>query len=125
MFKLLLCIFIGGGLGSVSRYSVGLLFARYVSFSFPLATLTVNILGSFLIGLFWGSLSISEKSQLVHLLIIGFCGGFTTFSAFSWENVMLLKEEEVLSMILYTSASLLFCLLSTWGGYSLGKMISF
>ncbi len=123
MFKLLSLVFIGGGLGSVARVSIVRLLALFCTMAFPLATFIVNVLGSLLIGLFWGMTSISDKTSWVHLLIIGFCGGFTTFSAFSWENFNLLKQGDVMLFFAYTLLSVVVCLLATWGGYALGKVL--
>lgn len=88
-----LFVFLGGGVGSVLRYWIGKEFNTTSGAAFPTGTLLVNLTGSLLIGLFWG---IAEKSnQLTSpiqlLLITGFCGGFTTFSAFSQESLLLLK----------------------------------
>ncbi|GHU87835.1 putative fluoride ion transporter CrcB [Bacteroidia bacterium] len=123
MVKLLTFVFIGGGLGSVARIGIARLFAQFLTQALPLATLSVNIIGSFLIGLFWALPSISEKNSWLHFLIIGFCGGFTTFSAFSWENFNLLKQGDTFLFFIYALLSISLCLLATWGGYSLGKNI--
>lgn len=123
MFQLFLSVFIGGGIGSVSRYGISLLLANRFSFAFPLATFAVNLLGSFLIGVVWGSPLISEKRYALQLLAVGFCGGFTTFSAFSLENLNLLRQGEWLLMLLYALASVVCCLGATACGYATGRMI--
>jgi CrcB protein len=123
MLKLLTLVFIGGGLGSVVRIGIARLFAQFLTQALPLATLSVNIAGSFLIGLFWALPSVSGKNAWIHLLIIGFCGGFTTFSTFSWENFNLLKQGDTLLFFIYTLLSIFLCLLATYVGYSLGKNI--
>ncbi len=119
--KLFLLIFIGGGLGSMARYGMTRLVAPYLVTFLPLATFGVNIIGSFLIGLFGAIPFVSEKNSLLSFLTIGFCGGFTTFSAFSWENFNLLKQGDVVLFFGYVLSSVIFCLLATWGGYTLGK----
>ncbi|MDR1370547.1 MAG: fluoride efflux transporter CrcB [Dysgonamonadaceae bacterium] len=123
MFKLFSLVFIGGGLGSVARFGVARLFAQFMTSTLPVATFSVNIIGSFLIGLFWAIPLISDKNSGSHLLIIGFCGGFTTFSAFSWENFNLLKQGDILLFCAYATLSVVLCLLATWGGYTVGKCI--
>ena len=85
--KQVLLVFVGGGVGSALRYVVGT-FLKTVSSGFPWGTFSVNVIGSLLIGIFMGIVlknsSFSENQTL--LLITGFCGGFTTFSAFAYEN---------------------------------------
>ena len=95
MSKEVIYIFIGGGTGSALRYFIQLLMhERIVPYHFPWATFTVNLLGSFLIGLFY---ALSERFHLPFefrlFLTTGLCGGFTTFSTFSSDGVGLLKGE--------------------------------
>ena len=118
-----LLVFLGGGLGSVIRYSIGCLLAQTSSSAFPFATFGVNIFGSLLIGVFWAIPAIADKNTYLCLLIIGFCGGFTTFSAFSWENFTLLKQGELFLFFAYVLLSVTLCLLATWGGYAVGKQL--
>lgn len=94
MSKILICIFLGGGTGSVLRYCVQMaLHERIVPYSFPWATFTVNILGSFLIGLFYAwSARFNLSTEIRMLLTTGLCGGFTTFSTFSNDGVIMLKQ---------------------------------
>ena len=100
-------VFLGGGLGSCSRYFISKVISSEVETIFPLGTFTVNITGCFLIGIFIG---IIERFQLhpnwTLLLVTGFCGGFTTFSSFSYENYLLLKNSEYLLGLVYTLMSL-------------------
>ena len=108
MSKEVIYIFIGGGTGSALRYFIQLLMhERIVPYHFPWATFTVNLLGSFLIGLFY---ALSERFHLpfeVRLfLTTGLCGGFTTFSTFSSDGVGLLKGEFYGVFILYTLISI-------------------
>ena len=105
--KQVLLVFIGGGAGSALRYIVGK-FLKTASTGFPWGTFSVNVIGSLLIGVFMGialkNSSFSENQTL--LLITGFCGGFTTFSAFAYENQVFLKEGDLTSFLIYTLGSI-------------------
>lgn len=94
MTKALICIFLGGGTGSVLRYCVQLaLHERIVPYNFPWSTFTVNIVGSFLIGMFYAlSARFNLATDIRLLLTTGLCGGFTTFSTFSNDSLILLKQ---------------------------------
>lgn len=123
MSKEIIYIFIGGGTGSALRYCVQLLMhERIVPYHFPWATFTVNLLGSFLIGLFY---TLSERFHLsaeVRLLLTtGLCGGFTTFSTFSNDGINLLKGEFYGTFILYTSLSIGIGLVAALAGGYVGK----
>ena len=119
MLKNVLLIGSGGFLGSVARYFVSKL-TLYVDFlSIPVGTLTVNVLGSFIIGLLVG---ISDKSAILNhdmrmLLMVGFCGGFTTFSTFTSENLVLMHSGQFLSVLLYTVLSVVLGFTAVYFGY--------
>lgn len=104
--KNLLLVFVGGGFGSVLRYVIGKYFNATPN-GFPYGTFAVNILGSLLIGVILGlaakNNSISQSQTL--LLATGFCGGFTTFSAFAYENYVFLKNGDFTNFAIYTIAS--------------------
>lgn len=104
--KQLLLVFIGGGLGSVLRFIIG----KWLNNSengIPYGTFAANIIGSLLIGIILGLAAKNEtlsQSQTL-LLATGFCGGFTTFSTFAYENHMFLKSGDFTSFAIYTIAS--------------------
>ena len=120
--KQVLLVFLGGGLGSALRYLVSL-YLNPVFSLFYLGTFGVNILGSLIIGVLFGytTTSASVSPHLMLLLATGFCGGFTTFSAFSLESQTLLKSGEVFYFILYIAASILTGILAVIAGIWLGK----
>ena len=105
--KQVLLVFIGGGVGSALRYMVGK-FLKTSASGFPWSTFSVNVLGSLLIGILMGvtlkNSSFSENQTL--LIITGLCGGFTTFSAFAYENQVFLKEGDFTSFFIYTFGSI-------------------
>lgn len=104
--KNLLLVFVGGGLGSSLRYWIGTYLNSYKS-GIPFGTFTANILGSLLIGIILG-LSLKNESlsqNTVLFLATGFCGGFTTFSSFAYENHVFLKTGDFMSFALYTIVS--------------------
>jgi len=113
-----LLVFLGGGLGSVSRFLIGVGIKQWWTASFPLGTFIVNILGCFLIGCFLGLVDRhgEYKPQLVFLLSTGFCGGFTTFSSFTYENLTLIQQENYQTAFFYIFASLSIGLLCAYTG---------
>ena len=117
--KQLLLVGAGGFIGSIARYGVSKLNLYIHFFSIPLGTLTVNIVGSFLIGILTG---IATRSELISLnmrlfLMVGICGGFTTFSSFTNENMTLLQNGQILSSLLYTGLSIFFGFLAVYLGF--------
>ena len=121
----LFLVFIGGGFGSVLRYII----SRYLNNSesnFPLGTFTANILGSLLIGIIIGfaakNNTLTQNQTL--LLATGFCGGFTTFSTFAYENHVLFKSGDFTSFALYTFASFIVAFLAVFAGMYLSRMLS-
>ena len=94
MIKSIFFVGIGGAIGSVMRYLLGVVSTHYFKGTFPLATFITNFLGCLIIGLLIGYFGKNEglNPQLKLLLITGFCGGFTTFSTFAAENVQLLEN---------------------------------
>jgi len=122
--KEILLVGLGGFIGSVARYWVSKLNLTLHILSIPVGTLTVNILGSFIIGLIAG---LSAKSDMISgnlrlFLMVGICGGFTTFSSFSNENLMLIQGGQYFSAGLYTLLSLLFGFIAVYLGYFTGNI---
>jgi CrcB protein len=121
MIKHILFVGMGGGIGSMARY----LFQRWAyaiyPHHFPWGTLMVNVVGCFLIGLFWGihfsSFESNENWKL--FLMVGICGGFTTFSAFTLEGIGLLREQRLLLFFSYVATSVVLGLLATYIGMRL------
>lgn len=116
--KNLLLVFAGGGIGSVLRYIIGT-FMSSTPNSFPWATFTVNAVGSCLIGLFMGLfMHETEFAQNWKLLLItGFCGGFTTFSAFSKESFNLIQQEQWGILSVYILLTVVICIGATALGF--------
>ena len=121
--KTIFYIALGGGLGSVLRYLTTVFMNKYVQGTFPYATFATNIVGCLLIGLFFGYLEKQNaiSHDLKFFLITGLCGGYTTFSAFSNENVQLLQSNQILIAFLYISLSVFFGLMATWTGLIIAK----
>lgn len=116
-------MFLGGGVGSALRYGVQLLLhERIVAYQFPWATFAVNILGSFLIGLFYAlSARLNLSDELRLLLTAGLCGGFTTFSTFSNDALALLRQGDALVCLVYIVGSILLGIGACLVGSSLFK----
>jgi fluoride exporter len=116
MMQSLILVGVGGAAGSMLRY----LFQRCWNVSFPYGTLCVNLAGCFLIGLLWGlALRNSLDDNMKLLLMTGFCGGFTTFSAFTQESMQMLQEQRLLHFFVYLLLSITAGLLATFAGYKL------
>lgn len=113
-YKLFL-VALGGAAGSVARYLVQL----WLNTSFPFGTLLVNATGCFLIGLLWGLLSRELSESMRLLLMTGFCGGFTTFSSFTYESMDLLLRGRWPGFLLYTCGSVVAGLMATFAGFKL------
>ena len=112
-----LIVGLGGAAGSMLRYGITLLSAA-LNLSGNLATFSVNVIGSFLIGLFTGC---CKDGTLMLLLTVGLCGGFTTFSTFSLQSVRLLQAGKFGEAALYIGASLAVCIAAAWLGYCIGR----
>ena len=122
--KQLLLVFVGGGFGSVLRYAIG----KYLNSpqdGIPYGTFVANILGSLLIGIILGIAAKNDTltSNQTLLLATGFCGGFTTFSTFAYENHVFLKAGDFTNFALYTIASFVIGFLAVFLGLFLVKSI--
>ena len=122
--KSFLLVFLGGGLGSGLRYLITIAMNQY-SKVLPFGTFTVNMLGCFLTGLILGYAQKENTltSNQTLLLATGFCGGFTTFSAFANENLELIKNGQIFNFSVYTVGSLLIGILAVFIGFNFYKNI--
>lgn len=116
-------VFLGGGLGSVLRFSLGKWVNAFHNHHFPFGTLVVNVAACFALGAIIG---LADHKQIFSpsariFWTIGFCGGFSTFSTFSSETIYLLQNGFTTSMILYISLSLLLCVGATLAGLYVGQ----
>jgi fluoride exporter len=113
--KNFLLIFFAGGLGSCFRYAISLFFNK--QHSWPYATFMVNLLGCFFIGYLYSFFQKHDNPSLKILLVTGFCGGFTTFSAFSLENFHYIQQNQYITAILYSLSSVVLGIISLYIGY--------
>ena len=122
-----LWVAIGGALGSMARYGASALITGWTGGDFPWATLAINVLGSFIIGAFaaltgpGGRFPASLDARV--FVMVGICGGFTTFSAFSLQTLELLRHGEVARAGLNVVGSVALCLLAVWIGYGLAQAV--
>jgi fluoride exporter len=116
----LLYVAVGGAVGSVARALVGMA----ITSRFPVATLVVNVAGSMLIGWLmvrFGSAEPAVSARMLNLLAVGFCGGFTTFSTFSWQTLDQMLKGQWGAAVANVILSVTLCLLATWLGFRLGR----
>ncbi len=123
MIRTLAIVAVGGGLGSVARYLTALFINKLCTFSFPISTFVANITGCLIIGIVYG---LSDRytgfnADWKLFLITGICGGYTTFSTFSYENLQLLHTHQLGLFVAYAVGSLVVGLLAVWLGLSLVK----
>ncbi|ADC89925.1 CrcB protein [Thermocrinis albus DSM 14484] len=122
---IVIAVLVGGAVGSLMRYVVAKTFQEWAGIEFPVGTLVVNLVGSFLIGLFYSWLveGLAVPPQVRALLITGFLGGLTTFSTFSYESFYMLMNGELGKGIMYLLVTNGLGLLMVWAGYTLGRVV--
>lgn len=115
----------GGAIGAAGRYLIGVMAFRLLGPGFPWATLTVNILGSFLMGLtiVVFALRFSSSQEMKTFLVTGILGGFTTFSTFSLDFATLLERKENTLALLYLGSSVVLSILGLFAGLALARQI--
>ncbi len=118
MLKLVFILGFGGFLGTIGRYFTGHWLQQWISSSLPIGTFVVNIVGSFFLGFIY---AIAEKNQwaspeLRLFFTVGFCGGFTTFSTFSFDLLRLGTDYGLIYPLCYALASVTLGFLAVWGG---------
>jgi CrcB protein len=125
-----LWIAIGGALGSVGRFWLSGLVANRFGETFPWGTLVINVSGSFVIGVLGalaspeGRMDSQSRAFATQFLMIGVCGGYTTFSSFSWQTLRLLQDREWLYAGGNVIFSVILCMIAVWLGYLLGSTVN-
>ncbi|MDA3781426.1 MAG: fluoride efflux transporter CrcB [Bacteroidales bacterium] len=125
MIKNILLVGFGGFIGSVGRYLISRIHILSSMFSFPLGTLLVNVVGSFILGFLTG---IVVRSPILTIewrvfLMVGFCGGFTTFSTFTNENLSFMRNGEYFHVFLYSGVSIFLGFSAVYLGYIISKLL--
>lgn len=123
MARVLLAIALGSALGGVARHLAGALVHLWLARTFPWGTLSVNVLGCTLIGLLWVLLAArGDGGELLRaFLFVGVLGGFTTFSSFSMETLLLVEQQAWGRAGAYVAGSVVACLAGAWAGMQLGR----
>ncbi len=125
MLRDFVIVFLGGGLGSITRFGLGKWVNTFHSHHFPFGTLAVNVVACFTLGF---AIGLADHRQLISpnsrlFWTVGFCGGFSTFSTFSNETWTLIQNGFHFSSVIYIISSLVFCLIAVIGGIYLGSRI--
>ena len=118
----LIYVFLGGGIGCTLRYLLGVLLPIQ-KIGYPYSTFLANLIGCLALGIF---ISITEKSMSNQYLffVVGLCCWLTTFSTFTYENLMFLQNGKILYFFVYSLSSFVLCLIFTYTGYKLFQMLS-
>ena len=122
--KSVLIVFLGGGLGSIFRYLINLLIKNQEG-EFPINTFLVNMVGSFLIGILFGYLNENNyvNNNVMLFLVIGFCGGLTTFSSFTYDSYELISFGKIFYLIIYNFLSVIIGIALVFFGFWLSKSV--
>ena len=123
--KELIAVFIGSGLGGLSRFLLGKWVESWHNHHFPFGTFVVNFVACLILGFVIG---LADHKQILSptarlFLAVGFCGGFSTFSAFSSETLTLLQQGHNISLVLYIFGSIILCVAATFGGLLIADRI--
>jgi fluoride exporter len=121
----ILIVAVGGAVGSVCRFLTGVVVTRLAGPAFPWGTFTVNVVGSFAIG-FLAELvarKLNASMEMRLLIVVGFLGGFTTFSSFSLDTIALIERGATAAALSYVLASVVISLLATFGGLAFGRAV--
>jgi fluoride exporter len=123
--QLIIAVAIGGAIGSIARYLVGVGSGKLFGFDFPWGTLIINIVGSFLIGAFVESFALRwDLSQFWRVfLTVGICGGFTTFSTFSLDAYLLMDRGQLVPAAAHMAASIVLSVLGLFAGIQLIRAV--
>ncbi|WP_165219719.1 fluoride efflux transporter CrcB [Affinirhizobium pseudoryzae] len=121
----ILIVAVGGAFGSVCRYLTGILMTRLLGLAFPWGTLTVNIVGSFAIGFLTELVArrLNASMEMRLLIVVGFLGGFTTFSSFSLDTMVLFERGATAAALVYVIASVVLSLTAAFAGLSVGRTL--
>ena len=115
---------IAGGLGSAARYLVGIGAGRWFGARFPYGTLAVNVIGSIAIGVLFALAAARQFDSRTQIVIAtGFLGGFTTYSAFAYDSLLLLERRSVAAFALYVGVTLVAGIVGCWLGVKIGRAI--
>ncbi len=120
--RLSLLVLLGSSLGGLARFWVGLWSVALLGPDFPWGTLAINMIGSFVIGLAATALPMTSSDARA-LVMVGFCGGFTTFSSYSLQSFELLQAERWAAALTYMASSVALCLAGTAAGWFVGKTV--
>jgi CrcB protein len=125
-----LWVALGGALGSVGRFWLNGIVSRHFGETFPWGTMFINVTGSFVIGVVGalaspeGRMDSQSRAVAIQFLMIGICGGYTTFSSFSWQTLRLMQDREWLYAGGNVILSVTLCMIAVWLGWMLGSMLN-